>query len=53
MLELEHPGMHTTDTIDYEVVLSGKVWLELEDGNRSNGPCVLAVVLIRARQAKS
>ena len=26
------PGMHTTDTIDYEVVLSGEVVLELDDG---------------------
>jgi quercetin dioxygenase-like cupin family protein len=24
--------MHTTDTIDYEVVISGEVWLELDDG---------------------
>ena len=32
VLELDHPGMHTTDTIDYEVVLSGEVWLELDDG---------------------
>ncbi len=26
------PGMHTTDTIDFEVVLDGEVWLELDDG---------------------
>ena len=26
------PGMHTTDTIDFEVILSGEVWLELDDG---------------------
>ncbi len=26
------PGMHTTDTIDFEVVLEGEVWLELDDG---------------------
>jgi len=26
------PGMHTTDTIDVEVVISGEVWLELDDG---------------------
>lgn len=32
VLELDHPGMHTTDTIDYEVVISGEVWLELDDG---------------------
>jgi len=31
-MELENPGMHTTDTIDYEYVISGEVWLELDDG---------------------
>ena len=31
-LELENPGMHTTATIDYGVVLSGEAVLELDDG---------------------
>jgi mannose-6-phosphate isomerase-like protein (cupin superfamily) len=31
-MEPENPGMHTTDTIDFEVVLSGEVVLELDDG---------------------
>jgi mannose-6-phosphate isomerase-like protein (cupin superfamily) len=31
-MEVEDPGMHTTDTIDYGVVLSGEVYLELDDG---------------------
>jgi mannose-6-phosphate isomerase-like protein (cupin superfamily) len=31
-MEPEDPGMHTTDTIDFEVVLSGEVVLELDDG---------------------
>jgi len=26
------PGMHTTDTIDFGIVLDGDVWLELDDG---------------------
>ncbi len=30
--EPDNPGMHTTDTIDYEYVISGEVWLELDDG---------------------
>ena len=30
--EPDNPGMHTTDTIDFEVVLSGEVILELDDG---------------------
>jgi mannose-6-phosphate isomerase-like protein (cupin superfamily) len=31
-LEADNPGMHTTDSIDFEYVLSGEVWLELDDG---------------------
>jgi mannose-6-phosphate isomerase-like protein (cupin superfamily) len=31
-MEPADPGMHTTDTIDFEVVLSGEVVLELDDG---------------------
>jgi mannose-6-phosphate isomerase-like protein (cupin superfamily) len=31
-LEHDNPGMHTTDTIDFAYVLSGEVWLELDDG---------------------
>jgi mannose-6-phosphate isomerase-like protein (cupin superfamily) len=31
-LELDHPGMHTTDTIDFEYVISGRCVLELDDG---------------------
>lgn len=31
-MEMDNPGMHTTDTIDFEVVLSGRVVLELDDG---------------------
>lgn len=31
-LEPDSPGMHTTNTVDFEYVLSGEVWLELDDG---------------------
>ncbi|MBG01286.1 MAG: cupin [Acidimicrobiaceae bacterium] len=31
-LEMENIGMHTTDTVDYEFVISGEVVLELDDG---------------------
>jgi mannose-6-phosphate isomerase-like protein (cupin superfamily) len=31
-MEPDHPGMHTTSTIDFEVVISGTVTLELDDG---------------------
>lgn len=30
--EPEHPGMHTTDSIDYDVVLEGEIVLEFDDG---------------------
>jgi quercetin dioxygenase-like cupin family protein len=30
--EPDSPGMHTTPTIDYGIVLDGEVWLELDDG---------------------
>jgi mannose-6-phosphate isomerase-like protein (cupin superfamily) len=30
--EADNPGMHTTATVDFEVVLSGEVTLELDDG---------------------
>ena len=30
--ELDNPGMHTTLTVDYGVVLDGEIWLELDDG---------------------
>ncbi len=30
--EMDNPGMHTTDTVDYGIVLDGEVWLELDDG---------------------
>jgi mannose-6-phosphate isomerase-like protein (cupin superfamily) len=31
-MDQDDPGMHTTDTIDFEVVLEGTVVLELDDG---------------------
>ena len=30
--EPDHPGMHTTDTVDYAIVLDGELWLELDRG---------------------
>jgi mannose-6-phosphate isomerase-like protein (cupin superfamily) len=72
VLEPEHPGMHTTDTVDVDLVISGEVWLELDDGaevhlgpgdcvvqngtrhawhNRTDQPCVIAVVLVGAHRA--
>jgi mannose-6-phosphate isomerase-like protein (cupin superfamily) len=31
-LEAADPAMHTTDTVDFEYVVSGEIWLELDDG---------------------
>jgi mannose-6-phosphate isomerase-like protein (cupin superfamily) len=31
-MEPDNPGMHTTDTIDIDFVISGEVYLELDDG---------------------
>jgi hypothetical protein len=31
-MEVGTAGMHTTDTIDFDIVLSGEVYLELDDG---------------------
>ena len=43
-MEPDHPGMHTTDSIDFDVVLSGELWLELDDGAEVHlkaGDCVI------------
>ena len=43
-LEADNPGMHTTDTIDYIVVISGEADLELDDGatvHLMRGDCVV------------
>lgn len=31
-MEPDDPGMHTTDTVDFEVVISGEIVCELDDG---------------------
>ena len=44
VMEPDHPGMHTTDTVDVDLVLSGEVWLELDDGAEVQlraGDCVV------------
>ena len=30
--EQDHPGMHTTDSIDYGLLLNGELWLEVDGG---------------------
>ncbi|HXL20939.1 MAG TPA: cupin domain-containing protein [Candidatus Dormibacteraeota bacterium] len=44
VLERDHPGMHTTDTVDFDVVVFGEVVLELDDGAEvllKAGDCVI------------
>jgi mannose-6-phosphate isomerase-like protein (cupin superfamily) len=44
VLEPQNPGMHTTDTVDFDVVISGEVYLELDDGSEVHlkaGDCVV------------
>lgn len=33
-MDPNNPGMHSTDTVDYIIVLDGEVWLELDDGKQ-------------------
>ena len=43
-LEPDHPGMHTTDSVDFDVVIFGEVVLELDDGAEvvlKAGDCVI------------
>jgi mannose-6-phosphate isomerase-like protein (cupin superfamily) len=43
-VERDNPGMHTTDTIDFDYIVSGEVWLELDDGAQTHleaGDCVI------------
>ena len=30
--EVDHPGMHQTNTIDYDIVLDGEIWVQFDDG---------------------
>ena len=42
--EQDAHGMHTTDTVDYVIVVAGEVWLELDDGQEvlvKAGDCVI------------
>jgi hypothetical protein len=49
--EMDHPGMHTTDTVDYGIVLEGEVWLELDDGKQIHLQAHDAVVQNGTRHA--
>lgn len=34
--EPDAPGFHTTDSVDYDIVLDGEVWLELDEGEATH-----------------
>ncbi len=50
-MEPDAPGMHTTDTADYVIVLDGEVWLELDDGAETRLARGDVVVQLGARHA--
>ncbi len=41
--DMSRPGMHKTETIDFNVVLSGEIWLELDEGevHLKTGDCIV------------
>ena len=44
VMEPQHAGMHTTQTVDFDVVLAGEVWMEVDDGKEvllKAGDCVV------------
>lgn len=44
LFEADHPGMHTSDSVDFDVVVFGEVVLELDDGAEivlKAGDCVI------------
>ena len=51
--EMDNPGMHTTDTVDYGIVLDGEVWLELDDGKQIHLQQHDVVVMPGATRARS
>jgi mannose-6-phosphate isomerase-like protein (cupin superfamily) len=44
VMEPMNPGMHTTETVDFDVIVSGEVYMELDDGAEvllKAGDCVV------------
>jgi hypothetical protein len=44
LMDPDHPGVHTTDSVDFDVIVSGEVWLEVDGGDRKllrAGDCVV------------
>jgi quercetin dioxygenase-like cupin family protein len=51
VFEPDAPGMHQTVTVDYAIVVSGELWLELDDGAEVHLPTGSCVVQNGARHA--
>ncbi|MBA3742800.1 cupin domain-containing protein [Sporichthya sp.] len=51
IFEPDNPGMHQTVTVDYAIVISGELWLELDDGAEVHLPTGSCVVQNGARHA--
>lgn len=51
LFEPDAPGMHRTDTVDYDIVLDGEIWLELDDGVTTHLRAGDVVVQCGARHA--
>jgi mannose-6-phosphate isomerase-like protein (cupin superfamily) len=44
LMEPDHAGTHTTDSVDFDVIVAGEVWLEVDGGERvllKPGDCVV------------
>src|SRR5258708_4586056 len=44
VMEPDQPGMHTTDTIDLDLVVAGEIWLEPDDGAEVRLPVGVSVI---------
>ncbi len=51
VMEPENPGMHATNTVDFGLVVSGEVWLELDDGAQAHLCTGDSVILNGTRHA--
>jgi quercetin dioxygenase-like cupin family protein len=51
VFEPDAPGMHQTATVDYAIVVSGELWVELDDGAEVHLPTGTCVVQNGARHA--
>lgn len=50
-LEVDNPGMHTTDSVDFGIVLDGEIHLELDNGAERGLVTGVCVVQNGARHA--